>query len=266
MTCDDDVRIALGAYVLGALDDEETAAVEAHLDECPDCMAELAELSGLPPLLAQVTEEDIRNAAEPPRQVLDRLLVATVRRRRRSRIMLALAASVAVVALGGTTWMATARPAADTSAGSSSIVSAKAAPEESAAGQSDAAADRAAMQPQTKLDAGGHELYTSIAPRTESTRQGSVEMKVELTQDAGGTRVEATVTGLRAGAVVRLTAVGTDHRRSAVASWSAAAQGLSATPVAFGGSTELPLGEITGFELTTADGRTLVTVPVKHRE
>ncbi|MFF3663970.1 anti-sigma factor family protein [Microtetraspora malaysiensis] len=265
MTCDDDVRISLGGYVLGALDDEETAAVEVHLDECPDCMAELAELSGLPPLLAQVTEEDIRNAAEPPRQVLDRLLAATVRRRRRSRITLALAASVAVVALGGTTWMATARQAADTSAGSSSIVSAKSAPEASAAARTDAAADSSDKQPK-KLNAGGQELFGSVAPTTASARQGGVEVTVQLTPDVGGTRVEATVTGLRAGAVVRLTAVGADRRRSAVASWSADAQGVGATSVTFGGSTELPLGEITRFELATADGRTLVTLPVKHGE
>jgi anti-sigma factor RsiW len=41
----------LGAYVLGGLDDDETARVRAHLAECERCAAEHATLAGLPELL-----------------------------------------------------------------------------------------------------------------------------------------------------------------------------------------------------------------------
>ncbi|WP_067181654.1 anti-sigma factor family protein [Microtetraspora niveoalba] len=264
MTCDD-VRISLGAYVLGALDDEETAQVEAHLDECPDCPAELAELSGLPPFLARVSEEDIRHAAEPPREVLDRLLAATVRRRRLSRAMLGLAASVVVAALGGTTWMAVARPSADGSAGASTV-SAQAQPRSDAAGGEPGAA--AKTEARTEADTSADSLARTLtAPATEATgREGNVRMTVRLTPGEGGTSVEATVTGVPAGVVCRLTAVGLDRTRSAVASWSATAQGFSSAPAAFTGSTELRVGEIARFELTTADGRKLVTARVKPGE
>ncbi|MFI9576123.1 anti-sigma factor family protein [Microbispora rosea] len=133
MTCEE-VRISLGSYVLGALDAEETAEVEAHLDTCAACRAELAELSGLPPLLARVSAEDIERAAAPPRAVLDgvfagaaasepapapetvAVVAASARRGRRSRVLLALAASVVVAAVGGTAWVSAAQRGAESTA------------------------------------------------------------------------------------------------------------------------------------------------------
>jgi len=44
----------LGAYVLGSLEPAERAAVDEHLLSCPTCAAELADLTGLPALLAGV--------------------------------------------------------------------------------------------------------------------------------------------------------------------------------------------------------------------
>jgi hypothetical protein len=52
MTHCDDIRQSLGAYALGALDPDESAAVRHHLEECPECAAELAELTPLPDLLS----------------------------------------------------------------------------------------------------------------------------------------------------------------------------------------------------------------------
>ncbi|MGH2949592.1 MAG: zf-HC2 domain-containing protein, partial [Solirubrobacteraceae bacterium] len=40
MTGCDDLRPALGAYALGALDADEAARVRRHLQECPACAAE----------------------------------------------------------------------------------------------------------------------------------------------------------------------------------------------------------------------------------
>ena len=47
-------HVDVAAYVLGALDDADSAAFERHLAGCPRCQAELDELSGLPALLDQV--------------------------------------------------------------------------------------------------------------------------------------------------------------------------------------------------------------------
>ncbi|MEU8178315.1 zf-HC2 domain-containing protein [Microbispora hainanensis] len=182
MTCEE-VRISLGSYVLGALDDEETAEVEAHLDTCAACRAELSELSGLPPLLARVSAEDIERAAAPPRAVLDGVFAGAAstpeavpeampeavpetvpeavslaldavdappaRRGRRSRVLLALAASVVVAAAGGTAWVsATMRGAETTAAGSAVAAPAQA----DQAGQGEMAPDQSA-QDQSAQDA-----------------------------------------------------------------------------------------------------------------
>jgi hypothetical protein len=49
-----EARVALGVYVLGAIDPAERALVDAHLATCEACRAELAEFAGLPSLLALV--------------------------------------------------------------------------------------------------------------------------------------------------------------------------------------------------------------------
>lgn len=68
MDCSE-ARLSLGVYVLGAIDPDERAQVDIHLAGCPACRDELAELEGLPALLALVsTEEAIALAANdgPP--------------------------------------------------------------------------------------------------------------------------------------------------------------------------------------------------------
>jgi anti-sigma factor RsiW len=77
------VREALGAYVLGALDPEETAAVKAHLHGCPSCAAEHAGLAALPPLLGLA--EEAGEHAPPSPAVEERVLDAFAREHRPAR-------------------------------------------------------------------------------------------------------------------------------------------------------------------------------------
>ena len=99
----------LGAYLLGGLDAEDTLRFQAHVQECADCQAELAELEKLPALLNALPVPDavaltaIRGtaaAAEPvpsvPRAVLDRL---AARRRTSRRRWAALVGAVAAACL-----------------------------------------------------------------------------------------------------------------------------------------------------------------------
>ena len=84
-SCDSLDRLALGAYVLGALDPAERAAVEAHLSEGAACRDELAGLAAMPGLLSRVSVEDV---LEPERSLSpgasDRL-IARLRAARRTR-------------------------------------------------------------------------------------------------------------------------------------------------------------------------------------
>ena len=94
------------AYVLGSLSANERGEYEAHLAGCPRCRAAVAELSGIPALLALLDPEDVRalDEAEPPPlrpEVLDSLVEKVRWRRRRSRWVssIALAAAAALLAV-----------------------------------------------------------------------------------------------------------------------------------------------------------------------
>jgi hypothetical protein len=98
-----EARLSLGAYVVGALDPDERITVEHHLDSCPACRDELAELAGLPGLLARVDVNDVLHGepAAPP-ELLDRLLsrASTENRTARRRRFMAAAAAVAIASAG----------------------------------------------------------------------------------------------------------------------------------------------------------------------
>lgn len=181
----DDVKISLGVYALGALDARETAMVEAHLDTCDECTAELAELSGLPPMLARVSAADVEHAAAPPRAVLDRLLADSAKRRRRGRItrtMLGLAASVAIVGWGGAVLIDSApEMATSTAAGGAAPESAQV-PDTTAQDQSGYTAAEAqpmmTEEPPHDVSAGTGPAETGVAPAEEPAPSASKAARV----------------------------------------------------------------------------------------
>lgn len=68
-------RELLGGYVLVALDPDEAEALEHHLEGCPRCRREHAELAGVPALLDMLETPDAIPEAPPPEleeAVLDR--------------------------------------------------------------------------------------------------------------------------------------------------------------------------------------------------
>lgn len=94
----------LGAHALGKLDAEERAGLEAHLEGCPECRAELASLEGVAKLLPLADPGRIGTApATPPVGLGDRISrrIASERRaerRRRRRTGFALGGATAAVA------------------------------------------------------------------------------------------------------------------------------------------------------------------------
>lgn len=70
MTCDE-IRDLAPAFVLGALDPDEEAAVRDHLASCPEPHPEFAELGGVVPYLAETVEQ-----VEPSEGLKDRILAA----------------------------------------------------------------------------------------------------------------------------------------------------------------------------------------------
>lgn len=94
------VHDAVGAYALGVLDADQSAAFEQHLAGCAYCARQLDELAGLEPVLAELATDGVQGAARPSPRLLDELVedVAWERtgRRRRGRYLLAAAAALIV--------------------------------------------------------------------------------------------------------------------------------------------------------------------------
>ncbi|GLW22254.1 hypothetical protein DI270_002990 [Microbispora triticiradicis] len=285
MTCEE-VRISLGVYVLGALDAEEAAEVEAHLETCAECRAELAALSGLPPLLALVSAEDVERAAAPPRAVLDRLVAASAKRGRRSRVLLALAASVVVAAVGGTAWLSAAQTSSqDTAAGSPVAAPQYESRLDDAAGSAaagGAASDAAAAQapkvgndeiPQIfvapvspvpspgtvakRVEQPPAEAAVTASPQARGSN-GDMRLTVRLVPQERGTQVVARVAGVPAGTVCTLRVIGKDGTVSVLGPWAVGSGEYRGPKMVFEGSTALSSGQIERVELAGADGRTLV--------
>jgi anti-sigma factor RsiW len=107
-----EVSTALGAYVLGALEPDERREVADHLRGCGSCSAELAELEGLPALLARVRPEDLTPVlVTPSPELFARVAAGAGTRQPRRTRRWALAAAAAVLVLlglgaGAAAWMA----------------------------------------------------------------------------------------------------------------------------------------------------------------
>ena len=109
-------RESLGAHALGQLPEQERAGLDAHLEGCSECRAELAELESVARIMPLADPERFAEPAQPP-PGLGKRIEATIaserrssgRRRRRLRLGLALggaaaaaaAAALAIFVLGG---------------------------------------------------------------------------------------------------------------------------------------------------------------------
>lgn len=97
-------RLSLGAHALGQLAEDERVALEAHLEGCAECRAELESLASVARLMPLADPERFGSAPAPPPALADRV-AATIRaerraqKRRRRRLRMSLGgAGVAVAA------------------------------------------------------------------------------------------------------------------------------------------------------------------------
>jgi hypothetical protein len=77
------------AYVLGSLSEADRREFEAHLQGCPACRQSVDELSGMPAVLGQLTDDEVA-AIDPDMlssRVLTPLLAKVSRRRRNARFV-----------------------------------------------------------------------------------------------------------------------------------------------------------------------------------
>jgi len=103
-------REMIGAFVLGKLDEGERVALQAHLDGCPACRAEVEELWPVAGALAEAAPEHVASRESPPADLMEGVLAQVERerklhrRRQRGRWVgrstLAAAAAALFVAIG----------------------------------------------------------------------------------------------------------------------------------------------------------------------
>jgi anti-sigma factor RsiW len=224
-----DVRLALGVYVVGAIDPAERAIVDIHLSHCPECREELAGLAGLPALLGRVpladaerltmADAEVRDLEEPPVEMLGSLLdqVAARRRKKRLRGVLSLAAA-AVVAVGGGL------------AGGVAV--------SGGLGQPTVAASHGGWP--DRVQATDHNTHVTAG--------------VSYGPAKSGTSTMVYVRGIPPGTVCQFWAVTSDGRRWPVTTWRI-------VPGQFGysGTIGMPASSVTGFQIT-AGGKTLISI------
>jgi hypothetical protein len=255
MDCDE-ARICIGVYVLGSIDPIERALVDAHLDSCEECRAELSGLAALPALLSKAEEEDIAALADlaeargttpgppmppsgtPPMALGDTAIpggtevpgnivdLAAARRRRRRWQATGLSA-VAAVIIGVAAYSGA----------------------EAASGDGNAASPSAAAG----LDYGAAVSGWTVLHGTA----GGMNATVKYQQMGWGIQIATKVTGIPLGTPCRLIAIGPAGARTVVGGWTTdRAEGRIWYPASAGIGTR----QVRGFQITVT-GRPTIVIP-----
>ncbi|WP_432014307.1 anti-sigma factor family protein [Streptomyces cucumeris] len=246
---DDQQHTAVGAYALGVLDPADAARFEEHLIGCDRCAAELDELMGIPPLLAEfATAPDGRPIPDPAGltsgpgpELLDRLLEdVTAGRKAAGRRRLYLVAAAAALIIGG--------PLAGAALTSSS-------------GDDGTKPVASAAK---EIYEQGQRKFTAVDPVTK------VDASVSLEQKGWGTAVALKLGNVKGPRSCDLVAVGKDGHEETVTTWAVPTSGYgvkdgdgsrwSKEPLYAQGGAAMNEEDIARFEIRTLDGERLAKV------
>lgn len=223
-------HVDVGAYLLGALDDDEMARFESHLVGCELCGHELDQLSGVVPVLEELRADGLGVAELPSGDaMLDRLLaqVAGERHAHRRRRLISVAAA-AVLVVGGPAVAVLA--AQDNSSGSPAAV-----------------------------QSFGSDQHKASDPTT------GVAAVVAVTDKGWGSVVDLRLTGVHGPLTCSLIAFAVNGDGQTVATWSVPSGGYGTdtqpAPLTVHGAAGLHASDITHFDVRTNTGALLVTVP-----
>jgi anti-sigma-K factor RskA len=226
-------RIALGAYVLGALEPEERAGIEAHLAGCAGCREELAGLVGLPAMLGRLSAEEavaagagagagVRGRVVPTAgsrpSLVERTIAELGRRRRRQRlrwrvgVATGAAAVVAMAAAVGVLVVTRPAPAAP--------------------------------------------AVAAVAQFSGADQSTGVRASAELYAETWGTSIHLDVSGVTPGDQCELVAIGQDGSQQVAGTWKVGYTG----GVQIDGATGISPGQLSSLQIVTTSGSELVAL------
>jgi hypothetical protein len=223
-------HVDLAAYLMDLLDAEQRRRADEHLTECAECRAEVDSMREWSAALAAIPEAMLLDG--PPDDA-DLLLQRTLRqvrtesaghRSRRTAMLAAAAAAVIAVAIGGGV-----------------VVGRTTAPTPLA-------------EPSSASTTAGARGGTAVG--AEGAR-----MTVVVTPASGWVRVNATVTGVRAGERCRLEVIGRDGSAVLAGSWLASKAGETNGTV-LNGSALIDPAQVASVRVTNVTGEQYVDVPV----
>ncbi|NGY63882.1 anti-sigma factor [Lentzea sp. NEAU-D13] len=234
MTTQHDPQL-LGAYVLGALDEQEVHAMDEHLASCPDCTRELDELRAMEAYLGEVPPEAMLDG---PPEGGDLLLQRTLRQvrserggvaRRRQFALGAAAAVVAALVLGAGVFVGKATS-----------------PD----------AEVALPTPTVAPDPTGTKLATFTDPVTKAS------MTVKVVPAAGWVRTNMSISGIPEGEKCRIFVVAKDGSRQEAGSWVVSKKG-AAEGTNLDGSALVAPADVQSVVVENFAGKKFVEVPVQ---
>ena len=234
MTTQHDPQL-LGAYVLGALDEQEVHAVDEHLASCPDCTRELEELRAMEAYLGEVPPEAMLDG---PPEGGDLLLQRTLRQvrserggvaRRRQFALGAAAAVVAALVLGAGVFV----------------------------GKATSPNEQVALPtPTVAPDPTGTKLATFTDPVTKAS------MTVKVVPAAGWVRTNMAISGIPEGEKCRIFVVAKDGSRQEAGSWVVSKKG-AAEGTNLDGSALVAPADVKSVVVENFAGKKFVEVPVQ---
>ncbi|MGW6449168.1 anti-sigma factor family protein [Lentzea sp. NPDC055074] len=233
MTTQHDPQL-LGAYVLGALDEQEVREMDQHLASCPDCKRELEELRDMEAFLGEVPPEAMLDG---PPEGGDLLLQRTLRQvraerggvaRRRQFAIGAAAAVVAAVVLGAGVFV----------------------------GKATSPDVTALPTPTVAPDPAGTRLATFTDPATKAS------MTVKVVPAAGWVRTNMAISGIPEGEKCRIFVVAKDGSRQEAGSWVVSKKG-AAEGTNLDGSALVAPGDVKSVVVENFAGKKFVEVPVQ---